>query len=1268
LENNPLMLRVSLTGGFLRGFARFVFIAVLLTTGSASAQSFRLWLQGGESSLIGDITRLYASPGDAATVNFDSTGGMAIFTNPSTGWWLGLHPPDGQLLAAGAYEDTSTAPPSTQASLYFTFGGTSCYGPGRRFYIHEVTYSAGHIASLAVDFEYSCGGVVGLATYGEFRFNSSVPLTIEKPAGSGAVNGFGFTPGTHAPASSLVVSNSVTAYGINVDVPISIMGGEYSIDYRPFTSLPGVVRSRDHVRVRTTSAAGAGASTSAMLTMGSSSATFTVTTYDPAVPYTAHWYESSGADLVGQGQSGYFVAPRTPFEVTSPDAMHVNVYVYTPFGPNILKLDSGTTPLALGAYEVPTPGSDFAVQWRACPAASVSMRFVVRDIAWVSGVLARLAVDFEQQCSEGRLFGEIRYNTTVPLGILATPGDTTPDAFAFRPVFEVPPSAAIFSEPTTVYDVNAPTTISVVNGQYSVNGAAFTSAPGTVVNRDRVRVRTISASTPLTASSATLTIGGVSAAFTATTFTPVQPLNAFFFDSSPGDGMYNGQSTYGKAPEWTISAAANEDDYHMVRVVLSDTRGYQMHINFGSGSWLPLAAGAYEDVMWSQYSASPTMFISQNGATPIGCERPTGRFVVLEADITGTTVNHLAIDFEAWCPGGSVPIYGELRFNSTVPLSFMVPGADSTPDAFAFSAESPVRPGAVVVAGPVRLYGANTGIPLSITGGEYSLNGGPFTSAPTTAQELDRVSVRVTASSTPGTVNQAMLNAGGQTGALTVTSYQAGMALTGVYYKSTIANDPGGGRTRLYLTPRNFMYTGPAGSDGQLTFLVRAVFGDFVQATLVGPDRSRIVSGTYEDVRGYLNPVAGRAGLMVSTGTGACDGIGSRLVVHEAIFNPDGTPQRFAADYSLRCGMPGAPMIGEIRYNSQVPFSALADPAAATRRAGDLDGDGKSDIVIRDSSTGMNYGWLMNGLSIVNGAYLLSADSGWSIAAFADLNGDGKADVLIQHTDGSLYAWIMNGLTVTTGGYVLGAGTGFSLSHVGDFNGDGKADLIFKHTNGSTYVQLMNGVTALNGTFLQGAGSGWSVSHVADFDGDGKSDILLKHTDGSAYVNLMNGITVANGTFLIGAGGGWSATATGDFNGDGKADILITHTNGGVYLWQMNGTTITTGAYLLSPTSGWSITKTGDLDGDGKTDIVIKHTDGSHYAWIMNGLSVSTGGYLLGAGTGWSVSYMLDLNGDGKSDILLKHTDGSIYAWLMNGATIANGAYLMGAGTWQVAP
>jgi hypothetical protein len=363
---------------------------------------------------------------------------------------------------------------------------------------------------------------------------------------------------------------------------------------------------------------------------------------------------------------------------------------------------------------------------------------------------------------------------------------------------------------------------------------------------------------------------------------------------------------------------------------------------------------------------------------------------------------------------------------------------------------------------------------------------------------------------------------------------------------------------------------------------------------------------------------------------------------------------------------------GNANYLAAVTVSQTItiNPAVAAGPAKnfDLNGDGSSDVLIRDSSNGTAYGWTMNGLSITGGDYVLAAGSGWKVVAVADLDANGKADILIEHTDGSLYARLMNGLAITNGAYLLGAGTGWSLSHTGDFNGDGRADILLKHTDGSIYVQLMDGITPIGGGFLQGPGSGWSVSQVADFDGDGKSDILLKHTDGSIYVDLMNGVSVANGAFLQAAGSAWTPTATGDFNGDGKADILITNTDGGVYLWQMDGINIVTGTYLLADGSGWSIAKAGDLDGDGKTDILIKHTDGSVYAWIMNGIAINAGTYLLGAGTGWSVSHLRDLNGDGKQDILIRHTDGSIYAWIMNGTAITTGTYLLGAGTWSVSP
>ena len=95
--------------------------------------------------------------------------------------------------------------------------------------------------------------------------------------------------------------------------------------------------------------------------------------------------------------------------------------------------------------------------------------------------------------------------------------DTTPDAFAFSPQTDVALSTPLTSNAITIASTNAPAVISVVDGEYSINGASYTTGEGTVSSGDLVTVRLNSAATPGTPASATLTISGLSAAFTVTT-------------------------------------------------------------------------------------------------------------------------------------------------------------------------------------------------------------------------------------------------------------------------------------------------------------------------------------------------------------------------------------------------------------------------------------------------------------------------------------------------------------------------------------------------------------------------------------------------------------------------------------------------------------------------------------------------------------------------------------------------------------------------------
>ena len=97
--------------------------------------------------------------------------------------------------------------------------------------------------------------------------------------------------------------------------------------------------------------------------------------------------------------------------------------------------------------------------------------------------------------------------------------DTTPDPFTFTDQTNVALNTVITSNAITVSGINIAAPISILSGTYSINGGAYKSTSGTVVNGNTVRVKKTSAGTYSTTKSATLTIGGVSDTFNVTTRT-----------------------------------------------------------------------------------------------------------------------------------------------------------------------------------------------------------------------------------------------------------------------------------------------------------------------------------------------------------------------------------------------------------------------------------------------------------------------------------------------------------------------------------------------------------------------------------------------------------------------------------------------------------------------------------------------------------------------------------------------------------------------------
>jgi len=132
---------------------------------------------------------------------------------------------------------------------------------------------------------------------------------------------------------------------------------------------------------------------------------------------------------------------------------------------------------------------------------------------------------------------------------------------------------------------------------------------------------------------------------------------------------------------------------------------------------------------------------------------------------------------------------------------------------------------------------------------------------------------------------------------------------------------------------------------------------------------------------------------------------------------------------------------------------------------GDFDGDGKADILWRNSASGQNYLYPMNGTAIKasEGFIRTVADPAWQVKGVGDFDGDGKADIVWRNSSsGQNYLYPMDGTTIKpTEGYIRTvADLAWQIVAVGDYDGDGKSDLLWRNAStGQNYLYPMDGTT-----------------------------------------------------------------------------------------------------------------------------------------------------------------------------------------------------------------
>ncbi|MBY8880211.1 FG-GAP repeat domain-containing protein [Actinacidiphila acidipaludis] len=150
--------------------------------------------------------------------------------------------------------------------------------------------------------------------------------------------------------------------------------------------------------------------------------------------------------------------------------------------------------------------------------------------------------------------------------------------------------------------------------------------------------------------------------------------------------------------------------------------------------------------------------------------------------------------------------------------------------------------------------------------------------------------------------------------------------------------------------------------------------------------------------------------------------------------------------------------------------------------AGDLNGDGRADLLARDTSGVL---WLYPGTSSATAPFAarVKIGAGWNaynpLAGTGDLTGDGRADLLATDASGALWLYQGTGSAAAPFARPTKVGTGWGVYDAlvvpGDLTGDGRADILGRDVYGVLYLYRGTGNAQAPYAARENVGSGWSV-------------------------------------------------------------------------------------------------------------------------------------------------------------------------------------------------
>ncbi len=324
----------------------------------------------------------------------------------------------------------------------------------------------------------------------------------------------------------------------------------------------------------------------------------------------------------------------------------------------------------------------------------------------------------------------------------------------------------------------------------------------------------------------------------------------------------------------------------------------------------------------------------------------------------------------------------------------------------------------------------------------------------------------------------------------------------------------------------------------------------------------------------------------------------------------------------------------------------------------DLDADGLPDLAAA-CLTGHRVATLRNlggGDFSAPLAVPIAAESARDVAA-GDLNGDGKQDLVVCHLlTGELSVRLGDG----AGGFPSGSGItcpGFPRClALGDITGDGKLDAVVgrigNFPGGSVALLVGTGAGTLMPPLFYGLMSDSTQDlAVADLNLDGRADVVTASSGNSSFVLLGTpaGLTPAP-SIAHGSGSSPTCVALGDLNGDGRADLVVGFgsTFLGVRVLLGNGAG---GFGSATPTPLGPASRAlalGDVDGD--LDVAVAAASEVNVL-LGDGTGFLMPAYSAPMGPELSDIVLVDLNTDGLADIATANDDSSdVSVRLSNGA------------------